>query len=533
MNAAVSQPSIAFNKLSSRNDPFDADNLIRTYGNNLTIQYDFTPNFSVKSITAYRQLQVQIQENTSGGDFEEYNDTANFFKSSPIFGNNPTNLLPAGGTSFFCASCSVTRTWQHQFSEELQGIGKIGQVIDYVAGLYYFDEGGGTVNAFEANAAPLANYGVAIAGVAPEGLPPLTSATTTLPASAFLNGEAAEILSQSAAAYLHVTGHVTSKLDLSAGVRYTDDYKSQTVSSAIYTTLIDPATITAANPAGTLVPQFRSVNFGRVTYDGTATYHFTPDINAYVRYATAYLAGGLFRNIEFKPEDTKAEEVGIKSQLFEHRLQIDGALFHQEDSNYQDNNINPQGALYVANVGSLTTQGGELQVTYVPIRGVTLSGNGGYADQRYSDNRPPAAPRTTLAFNAQYDLPRFSNDMYVSMEADTNYSSKYHSIPYALSSGPNSTFALPPAAYQAFGFQTQAAYLDYLDKQAYDGGYWITNARVSLLDIPVNGLKGRLSAFVTNVFDERGPLYTQNYGLFIGTNFQPDRAYGIDLAVAF
>ena len=281
------------------------------------------------------------------------------------------------------------------------------------------------------------------------------------------------------------------------------------------------------------MPKFRSVNFGRVTYDGTATYKFTPDINAYVRYATAYLPGGLFRNVEFKPEDTKAEEIGVKSQFFGHKLQLDGALYHQESTNYQDNNVTPQGALFVDNVGILITQGVELQGTYVPIHGVTLSANAGYANQSYSDRRENPAPRLTMQYSAQYDTPRFANDMYVSLQADTNYQSKYRAITYSLNHGSQSTFALPAAAYEAFGFTTQQAYLDYLDKQADDGGYWVANARVSLLDIPIHGLKGRLSAFATNLFDERGSLYTQNYGLFIGTNFQPDRTYGVDLAVAF
>ena len=210
INPTVSHPDVAFNKLSARHDPLDATNLIRTLGNNLTVQYDVTPDFSMKSITSYRQLFVALQENTSGSDYEANNDSFNIF--SEVIGGKP-GTLPAGGTSLYCASCSLNRTWEHQFSEELQGLGHFGHALDYVAGLYYFSEAGGSVNPFVANAAPLVNYGVSPAlvppsGVPPQGLPPLTSATTILPASAFLDGDAADVYSQSAAAYAHLTGHI-------------------------------------------------------------------------------------------------------------------------------------------------------------------------------------------------------------------------------------------------------------------------------------------------------------------------------------
>ena len=483
------------------------------WGQSLTIQYVANDKLTLKSITGYRHLTAHQQADTDGFALFAINDIFN------LVGANPP--LPAGGTNSYCGGCSDGGSNQHEFSEEFQVIGKPAQWLEYIVGAYYFYEHPAQTYFFETNVVPLGTP----SGI---GVPPLvTNGVNTLGRDTFNNGDNSVVHSRSRAIYAHVTGHV-GNFDIAVGGRYTQDRKRSFYGD------IDPIT-------GLEVPIIGKVGFNKFTYDASVTYKFTPDINAYVRYATAYLAGGIISGVAFKPETTKAVEGGVKSELFDRRLRLNVAGFYQESKDAQNYLNLPSGQLALENVpGTLKTSGFEVEAALAVARGLTVSANGGYTHQVFPLDpvtklrERSDVPKWSAQFAVQYDTPPVWDDAHLQIKVDANYRSRYHNIRFpltSLSSGLADGTQLP--ANVIAGYPDTASYLAALDKAATSGGYWLANARLSLVDIALGGTKGRVSGFVQNMFNSKGVLQGEDNGTGVGATFETARRYGIDFTLDF
>src|SRR5262249_41022973 len=147
----------------------------------------------------------------------------------------------------------------------------------------------------------------------------------------------------SRAIFGRATWHATDKLDFVVGGRYTEDEKRGVISPVMGALVDEDGDISnGVNPP----PNDRTVSFNKFTYEGTATYKITSDINVFARYATAYVPGGLLRNVPYQPETTKSVEAGVKSDWFGRKLRLNLTGFHQESENLQiQQNKPPFGAL--------------------------------------------------------------------------------------------------------------------------------------------------------------------------------------------
>jgi iron complex outermembrane receptor protein len=116
-------------------------------------------------------------------------------------------------------------------------------------------------------------------------------------------------------------------------------------------------------------------------------------------------------------------ELGIKSNLWERRAQINASLFANVVRGYQNNAYDPVTATsYLTNAGDVRSRGAELETTFLLARGFTLGANGAFNDVKYLKYTnapcPPEiiatscnlsgraalvnAPRWTGSLNAQY-----------------------------------------------------------------------------------------------------------------------------------
>jgi iron complex outermembrane receptor protein len=122
-------------------------------------------------------------------------------------------------------------------------------------------------------------------------------------------------------------------------------------------------------------------------------YKFSDDAQTYLSWSTGYKGRGYeteftarFENqIPVEPEEAKAWELGFKAQLFDGALSLNTALFHAEYDNLQvqANRGNPDTGLVqfvTTNAGNSTTQGAEVEFTWLPISDFTLSGGVTYLD---------------------------------------------------------------------------------------------------------------------------------------------------------
>src|SRR6185312_16384268 len=143
------------------------------------------------------------------------------------------------------------------------------------------------------------------------------------------------------AVYGDATWHIVKNLDLSGGIRYSDENKSYTY----FRHNGDGSDITAPAPAYNgdvfgLSGTTATFHGTRADYRVALQYQVTPDIMAYVDTATGYKGGGVnprpfypSQTLSFQPETLTAYEGGIKTFLFDHKMRLNLAAFYNNYNN--------------------------------------------------------------------------------------------------------------------------------------------------------------------------------------------------------
>jgi len=225
-------------------------------GHALTAQYDLTDALTLKSISSYRS------NDEKGG--LNFND-GNLLRDPAFLGGTPGELL--------CVICSIAKRPQHQYSEELQVLGHEDK-FDWIGGLFFFDE-----KAFQNDATYI------LQGFTPVGHNIYSPGA--LSAADYTSGSLDEAHNRSLAAYVHATAHVTDQIDISGGIRHSEDYRY-----AAYWTGPDAIPGTSRN---------LSKDFSHTDFEFTASYKLMPDVNLYGRVATGYVGPG-DRVADFDPD---------------------------------------------------------------------------------------------------------------------------------------------------------------------------------------------------------------------------------------
>jgi outer membrane receptor protein involved in Fe transport len=111
-------------------------------------------------------------------------------------------------------------------------------------------------------------------------------------------------------------------------------------------------------------------------------------------------------------------EVGEKTRWLDRRLTVNGALYYIDWTAVQQQIVLQCGFNITANFGKATSKGGELEVTYVPVDGLTFTASGSYTDATLGNAIPGSAarsgdrltdvPRWTAAVSGEYERPLFA-----------------------------------------------------------------------------------------------------------------------------
>src|SRR5262249_17120641 len=117
-----------------------------------------------------------------------------------------------------------------------------------------------------------------------------------------------------------------------------------------------------------LVGATRSQDLHNTAVTGRAGVDFTvtPDALLYFNYSRGYRSAAfnaqfLFTPSDFttvEPETLDSYEAGFKTSWLDHRLQIDGAVFHYQYKNQQIINVYPTGQQPLINLGKSKIDGG-------------------------------------------------------------------------------------------------------------------------------------------------------------------------------
>jgi iron complex outermembrane recepter protein len=322
-----------------------------------------------------------------------------------------------------------------QFSQELQLSPATNGRLKWVAGAYYF-------HARDWYAPNSASF-----------TPTIVSPIPFTPVAIDTYGTQ---VTNSLAGYAQVTYAVLDRLNVTGGVRYT--WEKRSISGAqIFSIAGFPAATTPFPPtgAGAYPP---SITARKATYRISIDYKVTPDILAYASYNTGFKSGGynvaVPTNPPYLPEELDAAEVGIKSELFSHRLRLNVAAFDYTYKNIQvarfvgASQIFYNGAkakLYGVDIDAELALGHGIRLTggysyvhnkftsfptanyVVPVNGCTPSLNV-LCTASATGNHLPYAPTSTFNLGADY---RLSLGSAGSLSANVNYyrSSKFYGAP--------------------------------------------------------------------------------------------------------
>lgn len=331
----------------------------RVQGHQLTLDWKIAPQLEVKSISSYRKLsQSQLD-----------NGAANLSVFAP---NAPFSRY------------SIANYWQNQYSEELQLLGTFPQVTFVVGGYFYHE------NVNDNAWTPFTNkwnadgtgYTILPTPVGQTPFPDRASHATTESLGAF--GQAT-----------YTPDFLNRKAHLTLGGRYTHDSKTGTLDKV-------NGALPVVNGVAAIVP-FKH-DWGRFDPTINLAYDLTGDVHVYAKYSTGYKAGGAnSRSLTyrtFNPESVSSYEIGAKTEFLDHRARLNVAAF---TASYKDVQLDFNAVIAGSNRGTIETvnaagagrtRGFEAELTLLPFRGLTLTGN--YA---YTQVRLPEAPNPFVAGN--------------------------------------------------------------------------------------------------------------------------------------
>lgn len=283
-----------------------------------------------------------------------------------------------------------------QYSQEFRLASPKGEFFDYVVGAYYF--GSDLDNKSFAYYGPQADIWN---GTAPGALANVTSVG---------NGH---IKTDSFALFAQGTWHLTERLDFTAGVRGTYEEKSAWVTrdAPLGGAAVTGAAATArrgragAYDSGDL-NQYSSSPSGLLNL----SYRITDDVLGYATLSHGEKSGGVNLAVGSAPvagadslligtERANNAELGFKSTLWDHRLQLNANVFWTQVNAYQTNAYDAENRVqYLTNAGSVRSRGVEFESTVIPLRGLTLNINGSYNDVSYlSYKDAPCPPEVSQA----------------------------------------------------------------------------------------------------------------------------------------
>jgi len=120
-------------------------------------------------------------------------------------------------------------------------------------------------------------------------------------------------------------------------------------------------------------------------------YRWTPDLMLYGTYAVGFRSGGFNAPspaypLLYQPESVDSYELGFKSTLWDQRLRLEGALFYNKITDFQEFAfVGAYQGLF--NLDKSHTDGGELQATWKVSEGLRLDLGLGYTNSRIDDYR--------------------------------------------------------------------------------------------------------------------------------------------------
>jgi iron complex outermembrane receptor protein len=432
---------------------------LRHWGTSMNIAYDVSSAVTLRSITAFRQL-----------DTKDYVD----IDATP---------LQVGDV--------LVDVDQNQVSQEFQ-INVTTDRLTAVAGLYYLREH------IESHQEAFGNNAVNLTGFR-GALPEVVLGPTNFPD--FLRTVDDELETTSYAAYANLSYEILPRLRLSGGIRFSSENKDYFRTTSTFSN--SSPILRSATPFNFAADNTWE-NFSPMA---SIDYQFSDAVMVYARYARGFKSGGFngransaTERTQYEPETANTYEAGIRSTIGgQLRLNLTG--FYNDYRNFQarvsgtglDPVTNlPTAQLSVLNAGKLNIKGVELEAAWTPIRGLLIDAQVGYLDAKYDEFADARFPGGSRAFQTPAFAPEWTVRVGAQYEADlgtggflTFGGQARHRSETALAVD-NTTISTNPALIT----RIEGLFAD---------PYWVADARI-VWDSPDRKLS--LGLYGQNIFDE-------------------------------
>lgn len=448
---------------------------LETLGVTTRMQYDFDAGVSLIYVFGWESVEAFSRGDVDGG-------------AGAVF--LPTGSVP--GVIPFAAETADGIDNLDQFTHEIRLSNTEDARFNWTLGAYVFDEEV-TISAF--------NYDT-LAGGAPNGFARQTQET------------------EAYALFASVNYDVTDRLEIGAGLRYSDDSKDFVASRTV-------AILPPAGP-GTLLPeQTVSVGDDDVSWDISANYALTDTTNAYARIAKGFRAPSIQGRLLFGDVITTADsetlisyEAGVKSELFNNRVRTNLGVFYYEVEDQQLTAIGGAGNFnQLLNAENGEAYGFEAEVDAILTDFLTVSAGVSYNNTEIQDadltTAPCGAPCTVLDpidpvtggalinGNSFPNAPEWIGNVVVN---------------YRQPVGAGEVFATTDWAYKG-----ETNFFLYESTEFTADGYWEGGLRVGYSQGPWS-----VAAFGRNITDEEAAIGAIDFNnLAIFTN--PPRTLGVEL----
>jgi iron complex outermembrane receptor protein len=326
----------------------------------------------------------------------------------------------------------------------------------------------------------------------------------------------------SRALFGQATWHVTDKLRLTGGLRYTADQKKQN------------GTTEVRNPAGVLLSRITNAansEWEATNWKASAEYQIAERSLIYVTAATGYKGGGNYDGLapnSYEPEHVTSFEAGSKNRLFDNALQLNVTAFHYKYNDYQASQLGclnlPAGlptctasGRLTYNADKATVYGLEMESQWAITSNDRLGVVGALTHSEFNDfvlpvtpyssggnfsgNPLPKSPKSTLTvdYSHRFDL---ANGGTITAAARARFVAKQYLL-----------FDIRSPIIKQDGYTTGDLNLTYESA----GGTWT------------------LTGYANNISDELVKSYafaTSTPGTFYGT-YLPPRTYGVRIGARF
>lgn len=434
------RPANPYARLANANR--DMGSKITDMGVSAQVDWDINDVMTLTSISAFRDWRSE-----NGSDID--------FSSADIW------YRPDDGSSYSQIKA---------FSQEVRLAGST-ETLNWLVGAFYSNEDLKAAAATTFGTAYEPYFGLLLSAGA--NLPPnpaLVSLLTGLPfGTNFVPGsgprDSYDHNSEGWALFTNNSWKVTEALELTLGLRYSDDtktvrshYTNSVPANACAAALARPISPAArgaicaphSDPAFDNVVTNQEQNEGRWGGTFKASYRFSPGVMAYASYAEGFKSGGfnldrarlapgvINPDTSFPAETVVSYELGVKTNTEDYGVVANAAFFHQTFEDFQLNTYTGISWL-VASIPEVVSRGVDLDLMWrPPIEGLSFSGGVTYAETQFGDFVPPAGisarlPNTRLSYaplwsaagTVNYERP-ISDELEFRASVSAKYTSEYN-----------------------------------------------------------------------------------------------------------